>query len=172
MRGVLLWLGFALVKLGAASLPPADALEVVTQALAYRTAAAHGDADRFLALTHPSLHTLFGGKEPFEAATRLALKTLVGKNSLPTECKFTAPRSVFPLGAEELCFVPFIQTAAAGEVRTRTTSYYLAVRTVGASTWKFLDAAGLRKHPELLAQLFPGLPKDAVPPPNKVEILK
>ena len=38
-----------------------------------------GDADKVLQLTHPALFTLFGGKEPFETATRLALKSLAGK---------------------------------------------------------------------------------------------
>lgn len=171
MRGLLLWLGCALVNLHAASLTSVESAEVLKQAAAYQEAASKGDAEQLLEKTHPALHTLFGGKEPFEMATRAALKALAGK-SVVSSCKFTAPSELFTSEAETLCFVPFVQMASAGEVRTRTESYYIAVRTPGRTTWRFISAAGLRKNPEVLAQLFPGLPKAVATPVNKVEILK
>ena len=155
----------------AASLPEKEAQLVVAQATAYREAAAKGDADKFLEWTHPALYTLFGGKEPFEAATRLALKSLAGKNVID-KITFGVPAELHVAGQEEICFVPFVQIASAGDIRTRAESYFIAVRPVGKADWKFIDAAGLRKHPEVLRQLFPGLPEKVVTPPNKVEIVK
>ncbi|MEI6246991.1 MAG: hypothetical protein WCP67_00485 [Verrucomicrobiota bacterium] len=155
----------------AAVLPEKDAQVVVAQATAYRNAAAKGDADKVLQLTHPALHSLFGGKEPFEAATRLALKSLAGKNVVE-KVTFGLPTELLVAGVEEICFVPFVQIARAGDIRTRAESYFIAVHPAGQADWKFIDAAGLRKHPELLHQLFPGLPKEVVTPPNKVEIVK
>lgn len=155
----------------AATLPEKEAQAVVAQATAYREAAAKGDADKVLQLTHPVLHTLFGGKEAFEAATRLALKTLAGRYVIE-KITFGPPTALLVAGQDEVCFVPFVQVASAGEIRTRAESYFIAVRPVGKPDWKFIDAAGLRKHPEVLWQFFPGLPKDVVTPPNKVEIVK
>jgi hypothetical protein len=155
----------------AATLPEKEAQEVVAQATAYRDAAAKGDADKFLQLTHPALGTLFGGKEPFEAATRLAMKALVDKY-IVEKITFGAPTGLLIAGPDEICFVPFVQVARTGDLRTRTESYFIAVRPAGKSDWKFIDAAGLRKHPEILRQFFPSLPKEVVTPPNKVEIVK
>ena len=154
-----------------ATLPEKEAQEVVAQATAYRDAAAKGDADKVLQRTHPVLHTLFGGKESFEVATRLALKTLAGRYVIE-KITFGPPTALLVVGPDEICFVPFVQVASAGEIRTRAESYYIAVRPAGKSDWKFIDAAGLRKNPEVLRQLFPGLPKEVVTPPNKVEIVK
>ena len=134
-------------------------------------AAAKGDADKFLQLTHPAVFTLFGGKEPFEAATRLALKSLAGSNVIE-KATFGVPAELHVAGQEEICFVPFVQVARAGDIRIRVESFFIAVRPVGKADWKFIDAAGLRKQPEVLRQLFPGLPEKVVTPPNKVEIVK
>ena len=155
----------------AAVLPDKDAQVVVAQATAYREAAAKGDADKFLQLTHPAVFTLFGGKEPFEAATRLALKSLAGSNVIE-KATFGVPAELHVAGQEEICCVPFVQVARAGDIRIRVESFFIAVRPVGKADWKFIDAAGLRKQPEVLRQLFPGLPEKVVTPPNKVEIVK
>lgn len=171
MKALTCILASATLLANAASLTEKDAQVVVAQATAYRAAAAQGDADKFLQLTHPALHSLFGGKEPFEAATRLALKSLGGKNVVE-KVTFGLPTELLVAGQEEICFVPFVQVASAGDLRTRTESYFIAVRPVGKADWKFIDAAGLRKHPEVLRQLFPGLPEKGVTPPNKVEIVK
>lgn len=171
MRVLTCILASATLLANAAALPEKDAQVVVAQATAYREAAAQGDADKFLQLTHPALYTLFGGKEPFEAATRLALKSLAGKNVVE-KVTFGLPTELLVAGQEEICFVPFVQVARAGDIRTRAESFFIAVRSVGKADWKFIDAAGLRKHPEILRQLFPGLPEKVVTPPNKVEIVK
>lgn len=155
----------------AATLPEKEAQEVVAQATAYRNAAAKGDADKVLQLTHPALFTLFGGKEPFETATRLALKSLAGKYVVE-KVTFGTPSELLVAGKEEICFVPFVQVASAGDIRTRAESFFIAIRPAGKPGWKFIDAAGLRKHPELLLQLFPDLPREIVTPPNKVELVK
>ncbi|MCE2684942.1 MAG: hypothetical protein LW857_07270 [Verrucomicrobiae bacterium] len=171
MKALTFILASATLVTTAAGLPEKEALLVVAQATAYREAAAKGDADKFLEWTHPALYTLFGGKEPFEAATRLALKSLAGKNVIE-KITFGVPAELHVAGQEEICFVPFVQIASAGDIRTRAESYFIAVRPVGKADWKFIDAAGLRKHPEVLRQLFPGLPEKVVTPPNKVEIVK
>jgi hypothetical protein len=155
----------------AAAMPDKVAQVVVAQATVYREVAAKGDADKFLQLTHPALYTLFGGKEPFEAATRLALKSLAGKYVVE-KITFGAPSELYVADQQEICFVPFVQIARAGDIRTRAESFFIAVRPAGQVDWKFIDAAGLRKNPEVLRQLFPGLPKEVVTPPNKVEIVK
>jgi len=171
MKALLVLLASLTLALSAATLPEKEAKEVVAQATVYRNAAAKGDADKVLQLTHPALFTLFGGKEPFEAATRLALKSLAGKYVVE-KITFGEPSELLVAGKEEVCFVPFVQIASAGEVRTRAESFFIAVRPVGKPGWKFIDAAGLRKHPELLLQLFPDLPREIVTPPNKVDIVK
>ena len=171
MRALVSLLASLSLAVSAATLPEKEAQEVVAQATAYRNAAAKGAADKVLELTHPALFTLFGGKEPFETATRLALKSLAGKYVVE-KIAFGPPTELLVAGPEEVCFVPFVQVASAGDVRTRAESYFIAVRPVGKPSWKFIDAAGLRKHPELLQQLFPRLPKEVATPPNKVEVVK
>jgi hypothetical protein len=47
----------------------------------------------------------------------------------------------------------------------------IAIRPVGGSEWKYLDGAGLRKHPEMLYQLLPKLERDIALPPNTIEVL-
>jgi len=171
MKALLALLASVTLPLSAATLPEKESKELVAQATAYRNAAAKGDADKVLQHTHPALFTLFGGKEPFEAATRLALKILAGKYVVE-KVTFGEPSELLVAGKEEVCFVPFVQIASAGDIRARAESFFIAVRPVGKPGWKFIDAAGLRKNPELLLQLFPDLPREVVTPPNKVELIK
>ena len=169
MRALVAWFCCAAATVSAAGLSPEAEKALMGRANEYLQSAQQGDADKFLRLTHPALHGLFGGKEPFEAATRAALKALAGK---PAVTAVTFGRVLGPLlvGDEELCFLPTSVSARLGNQATETNSYYIAVRTVGSAEWCFIDAAGLRRRPEALWQLFPGLPKDVALPRNEVSV--
>jgi hypothetical protein len=169
MKALGVYVCFAAASAAAAGLAPEDEKALMGRANEYLRSAQQGDAEKFLRLTHPALHGLFGGKEPFEAATRAALKALAGK---PAMTAATFGRVVGPLrvGDEELCFLPTSVSARIGNQATEMNSYYIAVRSVGSAEWRFIDAAGLRKRPEVLWQLFPGLPKDVALPRNEVTV--
>lgn len=169
MKALVAWICLAAASVSAAALTSEEEKALAAQAGDYLSAASKGDAEKFLRMTHPALHGLFGGKEPFEEATRAALKALAGKQSV-TGVAVGRPTAPLVVGKEELCFVPMEVSTKVGNLSTRTNSYYIAVRELGGSGWRFIDAAGLRKRPEVLWQLFPGLPKDVVLPRNEVTV--
>lgn len=169
MKALVAWICLAAASVSAAALTSEEEKALAAQAGDYLSAASKGDAEKFLRMTHPALHGLFGGKEPFEEATRAALKALAGKQSV-TGVAVGRPTAPLVVGKEELCFVPMEVSTKVGNQWTQTDSFYIAIRDVGGSVWRFIDAAGLRKRPEALWQLFPGLPKDVVLPRNEVKV--
>lgn len=169
MRAQVAWVCLAASVASAAGLSPEEEKGLAGRANEYLLAAQQGDAEKFLRLTHPSLHGLFGGQAAFEEATRAALKTLAGKSTV-TAVAVGRPTAPLIVGKEELCLVPMSVSTRLGNQATETNSYYVAVRTVGSAEWRFIDGAGLRKRPEVLWQLFPGLPKDVVLPRNEVTV--
>jgi hypothetical protein len=52
----------------------------------------------------------------------------------------------------------------------QSATFMIAVRQLGKE-WKYLDGAGLRKHPDHLYRLLPKLERGIELPPNKVEVL-
>ena len=169
MRPLVAWLCLVSATASAAALSPEEEKALAARAGDYLRAASQGEADKFLQMTHPALHGLFGGKGPFEEATRAALQALAGKQVV-TSVAVGRVDGLHAVGKEELCFVPMRVTTRVGNQWTQADSYYIAVRAVGGSEWRFIDGAGLRKRPAVLRQLFPDLPKDVVPPRNEVTI--
>ena len=72
--------------------------------------------------------------------------------------------NAYGLGAVQIARAAL--AAGARAVLVATFDEALQLRRAG------IDAAGLRKHPELLLQLFPDLPREIVTPLNKVELVK
>ena len=77
---------------------------------------------------------------------------------------------MYPAGEEEVCFVPRTSVVEIGGKRATSMTFMIAVRKPGGE-WKFLDGAGLRKHPDLLYRLLPDLERGIELPHNMIEAL-
>lgn len=130
-----------------------------------------GDADSIIRYTHPIVIKFFGSREKFETTTRQAVKALAGKLTIE-KTEWGTPSPVYVSGSDEVCFLPKTSIARVGEKRARSVGFLIAARQKGTGDWLFLDSASLRKDPAFLWKIFPELPKDVVPPPNTVEVLK
>lgn len=144
---------------------------VSDKAEALQVAFDKGDADAIIAGTHPSIVKLMGSQEQFETFTRQSVKALSGKMTVISRT-WGEPTPVYASGSEEVFFLPRISVIEMAGKRANSTGFFIVARTKGTTNWLFLDGSGLRKNPELLWRLFPGLPKDIVLPPNKVELIK
>jgi hypothetical protein len=129
-----------------------------------------GDVDAIMNGTHESIMKLVGSREKYETVIREACKALMAQVKIEGS-EFGEPTPCYASGTDEVIFLPKITTMRMVDMRAREVGYLIAARTKGTKEWKYLDGAGLRKHPELLWLLFPDLPKDIETPPNLVERL-
>jgi len=132
----------------------------------------NGDAGPLIDNAHESIFALVGGsKESFIKISRNALQQLLQSNIKFLSSEVGTPTQTYPAGDEEVCFVPRVSVIELQGKRARTTTFMIAIRRVGTSTWKYLDGTGLRKNPQFLPMLLPRLAKDVPLPPNTVEVL-
>jgi hypothetical protein len=131
-----------------------------------------GDAGPLIDNAHESIFTVIGGnKEAFAKISRDALQQLLKLNIKFLSSEVGDPTQTYSAGDEEVCFVPRVSVMELQGKRAKTTTFMIAIRRVGTSTWKYLDGAGLRKSPQYLGMLLPKLTKDVKLPPNTVEML-
>jgi hypothetical protein len=129
-----------------------------------------GDIDAIMSGTHESIMKLIGSREKYEAAIREAVQVLAAQ-VVVEEIEFGEPTPCYTSGTNEVTFIPKIAIMRMVDMRARDVGFLIAARTKGTKEWKYLDGAGVRKHPPLLWMLFPDLPKDIETPPNKIERL-
>lgn len=130
-----------------------------------------GDAEALIQRTHPSLHALVGGPEAFAEITRKSVEQLRQSGVEFLDAEVGAPTQTYPAGDEEICFIPRISIMQIQGKKARSTTFMIAIRRAGKREWKYLDGAGLRKHPELLYQLLPKLERGISLPLNMIEVL-
>lgn len=53
----------------------------------------------------------------------------------------------------------------------KSTTFMIAIHSVGHKEWSYLDGAGLKEHPELLYQPLPQLERGVPLPLNMIEPL-
>lgn len=153
------------------TLNPQEAAKLRSEVTAMYAAAEKGDAEPLIANAHESIYALMGGKEAFTKISREALQQLLKLDIKFLSSEVGTPTPTYPAGEEEVCFVPRVSVMELQGKRAKTTTFMIAIRRVGTSTWKYLDGAGLRKNPQFLPMLLPKLAKDVKLPPNTVETL-
>jgi hypothetical protein len=170
--------GFAIVLLYlvagtavAGTLSAAEANSLREDVAAITTAVERGDAEALIARTHPSLYGLVGGPDEYAKVTRQAVEELRQSGVKFVSAEVGTPTKTYAAGDEEVCFVPRTSTMEVQGERFRSTTFMIAIRRLGGGDWKYLDGAGLRKHPEMLYQLLPKLERDISLPPNTIEAL-
>jgi hypothetical protein len=155
----------------AGTLSAADAERLRADVAAITTSVERGDAEALIARTHPSLHSLVGGPEAFAKVTRQSVEQLRQSGVKFLSSEIGMPTRTHSAGDEEVCFVPRISVMELQGKKVRSTTFMIAIRHVGETDWKYLDGAGLRKHPEMLYQLLPELERPIALPPNAIEAL-
>lgn len=162
---------YALLSSGvsAAPLTAADVQSLRSDIASMTAAFERGDAEPLIARTHPSLKAMAGGPDAFAELTRHALAQLrdIGISFVSQEVGM--PTEVYQAGEEEVCFVPRVSVMAVNGTQMKSTTFMIAIRSKGGTTWTYLDGAGLRKNPEMIYQLLPGLARDVPLPPNTLE---
>ena len=81
------------------------------------------------------------------------------------------PTRTYAAGEEEVCFVPRQSLIRVRETPMRSTTFMVAVRSVGGSGWTYLDGTGLQGNPHLLRQLLPALEPGVTLPKREIEVL-
>lgn len=131
-----------------------------------------GDAQALLDQTHESIYPLAGGsKEAFDKLTKAAAEQIMHMDIKFLESEMGEPTEVYAAGRYEVCFAPRVSIIEVKGKKVKSIGFMIAARTTGQDSWKYLDGAALRKHPEMLAKLFPELDPKVKLPPNKVELL-
>lgn len=174
-RCTLLLLSFvSMVSLQAApsALPAREKEALLKEARTLQKALETGDPEPIIKKTHPAILKLFeGSQRTFEITTRHVLKEM-GKQGVKIESLTVGePSQAYTAGDEQICFVPTTTVVAINGQRAKSVAFLIAIRKMPIGQWLFLDAASLRNNPDLLATLFPALPKDAKLPPLTVEKL-
>jgi hypothetical protein len=155
----------------AGTLTPTEAESLRADVAAITDSFEQGDAEDLIDRTHPSLQKLAGSPAAFAQITRQSIEQLRQSGVKFISSQVSAPSQTYPAGDEEVCFVPRISIMELQGKRAKSTTFMIAIRRVGDGEWKYLDGAGLRKHPELLYQLLPKLERGIALPPNMIEAL-
>lgn len=155
----------------AGTLSAEDAKYVRADVAAITTSFERGDAEALIARTHPSLHNLVGGSDAFAKVTRQSVEQLRQSGVKFLSSDVDTPTKTYPAGDEEVCFVPRTSILELQGKKVKSTTFMIAIRRLGGGEWKYLDGAGLRKHPEMLYQLLPKLERGISLPPNTIEAL-
>lgn len=167
---IALWFLLASSALGE-TLSDAEANRLRTEVAAITTAFEEGDAGPLIERTHPSVQKLAGGPVAFAEMLREAVEQLRQTGVRFLSAEVGAPTQTYPAGDEQVCFVPRVSIMEIQGRKTKSTTFMIAIRRTGGTEWKYIDGAGLRKHPDLLYQLLPELERGISLPPNKIEIL-
>ncbi len=122
-------------------------------------------------LTHPSLQNLVGGPEAFAKITRQSVEQIRQSGVRFVSSEVGNPTQTYSAGDEEVCFVPRIPIMEVQGKTAKSTTFMIAIRSIDHGAWKYIDGAGLRKHPELLYQLLPNLERGISLPLNMIEAL-
>ena len=131
-----------------------------------------GDVDVIVDKTYPLLIEFSGGKENFRDSVRLAINQLKIDGMKFESYQLGEPSKMHLSGSEWVCFVPEVSVAEIQGKRFRSTGFVIGVRSGSSTKWKFLEGVRLKKDPEALWRLFPGLPKTIELPPIKQELLE
>ena len=153
------------------ALAPDDAKALNDRAAKIGAAFDATDIDTIIAMTHPSLFDLVGGKEQMIAITKGAMSQLRASGVRFVESSLGVPTEVHSAGDELICFYPRTTVMRIGEKKAKSTGFLICIRKAAGGEWLFLDGSGLRKNPGLLKTLLPALPEDVKLPENKVELI-
>ena len=155
----------------AGTLSDAEIARLRSEITSMLTAFEQGSAEEIIERTHESLFALVGGREAFAKITRDAVEQLRESDVKFVSSELGTPTQTIPAGSEEVCFVPRVSVMEISGKRLKSTTFMIAIRRVGDGNWKYLDGAGLRKHPDFLSRLLPDLAPDVEYPENKMEML-
>ena len=156
----------------AATLAPDDAKVLEERATKIGAAFDAADVDAIVAMTHPSLFGLMGGREKMIAITKSAMSQLKTMDVQVIESSLGIPTELHSAADEIVCFYPRTTVMRVGEKKAKSTGFLICVRKTEGGEWLFLDGSGLRKNPELLKMLLPALPEDVKLPENRVELMQ
>jgi hypothetical protein len=174
MKNTVLAIAFSWFLAGSAAagtLTAAEAESLRAEVAAITTAVERGDAEGLIKLTHRSLKDFIGGPEAFAQITRQSVEKLRQSGVKFVSSEVGNPTQTYPAGDEEVCFVPRISVMEIEGRQARSTTFMIAIRSMGRKDWSYLDGAGLRKHPELLYKLLPQLERGISLPANMIEPL-
>jgi hypothetical protein len=170
--GAAITLWFLLANPAAAGiLSEAEAERLRADVAAITTSFERGDATALIERTHPSLQSLAGSPKAFAEITRQSVEQLRQSGVKFLSAEVGTPTQTYSAGEEEVCFVPRISIMEVQGRKARSTTFMIAIRRIGEREWKYLDGAGLRKHPDLLYQLLPKLERRVALPLNMIEAL-
>lgn len=155
----------------AGTLTPREAESLRADVAAVTSSFEQGDAEDLIERTHPSLKRLAGSPEAFAQITRQSLEQLRQSGVKFLSAEVGSSTQTYSAGEEEVCFVPRISIMELQGKKAKSTTFMIAIRRIGDSNWKYLDGAGLRKHPDLLYQLLPELERGISLPLNMIEAL-
>ena len=161
----------AAARVVAGDLTPEDIAKLKADVTLITEATMAGDPGPIVRLTHHSLVNLVGGPEKFEEVTRAALAQLREIDMKMLSSETGEPDRTWKAGDEEVCFVPRRTVSVIDGKKIRSTTFMVAFRRPGSSTWTYIDGAGLREHPGMLRQLVPALDPDVRFPENYLEML-
>lgn len=134
-------------------------------------ATARGDAELVIAKTHPSVHKLVGGADAFAMLTRNAFSYLQQSGVKILSSEIGTPTQTYLAEDEEVTFVPRISIMEMRGKKSKSTTFMVAIRRVGAREWLYLDGAGLRNNPDVLYRFLPKLERGILFPLNVSEDL-
>lgn len=155
----------------AAPLPESDQLAVMKTVEAFNSATLSKDYSAVVALMFEPVVKMAGGREQLIEDLSQVDKTSLAAHLEVVSVKNTAPSELIDAGDSEICFVPTVIVMRMKATAVRDTSFNVAVRRKGNSDWKLINGSGLRKHPEMIETLLPGLAKDVKFPVNVLEKL-
>ena len=156
---------------GAGTLSAKEAENLRADVAAVAASVERGESGRLIESTHSSVLNLVGGPEAFADMTRQAVEQLKQSGVKFLSGEVGTPTRTYSAGEEEVCFVPRVSVMELQGKKVKSTTFMIAVRTVGGDSWKYLDGAGLRDNPDLLYQLLPKLERGVPLPPINVEVL-
>jgi hypothetical protein len=127
------------------------------------------DVDAILDMTHPRLFEMAGGKEAMRKAAKETIADLDAAGIQYESIEKGELSSVYTSKDGYVVFVPRTTIAMIDGKRVRAETFLIAVGDSGR--WKFLDSNALRKAPDLLRKLVPGLPSELNLPNNEIKIV-
>ncbi|MFZ0800154.1 MAG: FKBP-type peptidyl-prolyl cis-trans isomerase [Terriglobales bacterium] len=143
---------------------------LLKQAELVQSAVNQQDFDTMMKFEHPAAFSLVG-KDAFERAGRAAMAQAKEMNFKYLRTEFGEPSATYQAGKEEICFVPRTQLIEVQGKKFNSQAYWIAIRTVGESEWKFVDGAGIENDRESFWTMFPELPRDIRFPEWKQEAI-
>lgn len=156
----------------AAKLAPEDAKALEARATKISAAFDAADVDATIAMTHPSLFALAGGRDKAIVIIESAMSQLRTMGVQVIESSLGVPTEVHSAADELVCFYPRTTVMRVGEKKAKSTGFLICVRKTAGGEWLFLDGSGLRENPSMLKMLLPALPEDVKFPDNKVELIQ